>query len=134
MIKIAYYYASSHARSHACASGMAKLSWRNHVVHFIRTYFIPYVSTIKWIMCVQEKIELSSMSLRPRLSSTKISGDFSLTTKIKQQQKLQKIFQGWQKAGILLSRDGSCHPMATGLPVPKCKLARGFGGMLPPNI
>ena len=55
------------------------------MIHFLRAYFIPYVITIKWIMCVQEKIELSSMSQRPRLSSTKISGDFSLTTKIKQQ-------------------------------------------------
>ena len=27
-----------------------------------RAYFILYVITIQWIMCVQEKIELSSMS------------------------------------------------------------------------
>ena len=47
------------------------------MVHFLMACFIPYVITIKWIMCMQEKIELSSMSLRPRLSSSKISGDFS---------------------------------------------------------
>ena len=67
------------------------------MVHFLRAYFIPYVITIKWIMCVQERIELSSMSLRPRLSSSKISGDFSLTTKIKQQQNCKKISRGGKK-------------------------------------
>ena len=40
--------------------------------------------TIKWMICVQEKTELTGMSQRPRLSSTKISGDF-LVAKIKQQ-------------------------------------------------
>ena len=70
------------------------------MVHFLRAYFIPYVITIKWIMFVQEKIELSSMSLRPRLSSTKIS-DFSLTTKIKQKiAKIAKKFPGMAKSWI----------------------------------
>ena len=34
----------------------------------LRAYFILHVVTIKWIMCVQENIELSSTSQRPRLS------------------------------------------------------------------
>jgi len=56
---------------------------------------------------VQEKIELFSILQRPRLSSTKISGDISLVTKIMKQQRLPKKFprvanlwqpvvQGWQ--------------------------------------
>ena len=60
-----------HARSHAYASGLAKLYWRNDVVHFLRAYFIPYVIRMKWITCVQEKTEFSSMSQRTKLSSTK---------------------------------------------------------------
>ena len=68
----------------ACASGVAKLSRRNHMVHCLRAYFLLFIITIEWIMCVLEKNEIYSISLRPRLSSTKISGDFSLTTKIKQ--------------------------------------------------
>ena len=56
------------ACSQACLSGVAKLYPKNHVVHNMRAYFIFYAITIKWIMCVQEKIELSSMSQRPRIS------------------------------------------------------------------
>ena len=41
--------------------------------------------SIKWIMYLQEKTELSIMSQRPRLCSTKISGDLSLATNIKQE-------------------------------------------------
>ena len=48
----------------------------------LRAYFILCVTTIKWKMCVQEKIELSSKSQRLRLRSTKISGDLSLATEI----------------------------------------------------
>jgi len=49
-------------------------------------------------MPVQEHFELSSMSQRPRLSSTKISGDLSLSANIQQQQKLQKNFLGVTKS------------------------------------
>ena len=35
------------------------------------SFFILYVITITWIMCVQERVELSSMSKRSKLSSTK---------------------------------------------------------------
>ena len=55
------------------------------MVQNLRAYFMPYVITIKWMTCVQEKTELTSISQRPRLSSTKISGDLSLVAKIKQQ-------------------------------------------------
>ena len=46
------------ACSQAQVSGLAKLSQSNHVVRTQRAYFILlYVSTIKWLMCVQGKIE-----------------------------------------------------------------------------
>ena len=51
----------------------------------LRAYFILYVITIKCIKCVLEKIEYSSMLQRPRLISSKILGDLSLATMIKQQ-------------------------------------------------
>ena len=50
----------------------------------LRAYFILHVVTIKWIMSVQENIELSSMSQRPRLSYSIIYGDYSLATRIMQ--------------------------------------------------
>ena len=54
------------------------------MVQNLRAYSIFRVATIKRIMRVQENIELSSMSQRPRLSSSVISGDFSLATTILQ--------------------------------------------------
>ena len=51
----------------------------------LRAYFILYVITINWLICLKGKIELSSMSRSLRLSSTKILGDLSLVTKIVQQ-------------------------------------------------
>ena len=51
----------------------------------LRAYLILYFFTIKWIMCVQEKIELSSMSQGARLNSTKILGNLSIAIKVKQQ-------------------------------------------------
>ena len=71
------------AHSQACVSGVAKLSQRYHVVQNLGAYFIFYVIKIKWIICLQEKIELSSMSQRARWSSSEISGDLSLVTKIR---------------------------------------------------
>ena len=55
------------------------------MVESLRAYFMHHLITIKWAMCVQKNIEHSSMPERPRLSSTKISGDISLAIKIKQQ-------------------------------------------------
>ena len=106
--------------------GVVKMSWNNHVVQNMRAYFIPYVITIKRIMRVQEKIELSYLSQVTRLSSTKISRNILLATKIKQQQKLQTNSQGRQNAGILLLRDGICHPMPPG-----ASRSRGRGGATP---
>ena len=40
-----------------------------------------YIVTIKWIMCVQEKIELSSMSQTPRLRRSLLSYKEKLTIK-----------------------------------------------------
>ena len=62
---------------------------------------MPHVITIKCIMCVQEKTELSNKPLRPRLSSTETSGDLCIAKKS----------EGRQKAGLLLPRGGSRHPM-----------------------
>ena len=73
------------ACSQAHISRVAKLSWNNLVVQNLRAFLILYVNTIKLIMCAQEKMEVSSISQRPRLSSIKISGDLSLATKIEQQ-------------------------------------------------
>ena len=54
------------------------------MVQNLRAYSILPVVTINWIMCMQENIELSSMSQRPRLSSSIISADLSLATTIMQ--------------------------------------------------
>ena len=54
------------------------------MVKNLRAYSILHVATIEWIMCVQENIELSSMSQRRRWSSCIISGDFYLATTIMQ--------------------------------------------------
>ena len=53
------------ARSQACVSMVAKFSQRNHVVQNLRAYIMLHVVTIKWMMCVQEKIELTVTSQRP---------------------------------------------------------------------
>ena len=71
------------ACSQACVAEVAKLPWRDHVVQYLRTYLILYAIQVKWIMCVQEKNEVFSMSQRPRLSSIKISGDLSFSCKEK---------------------------------------------------
>ena len=42
------------------------------MVQNLGTYFVPYVVTIEWMFCLHKKIERSSVSQRPRLSSTKI--------------------------------------------------------------
>ena len=55
------------------------------MIQNLKSNFIVYVITIKWIRCVQGKIELSSMSQGQKSSSTKVSRDLSLATKIKQQ-------------------------------------------------
>ena len=52
------------------------------MVENLRAFSILHVFAINWMMCMQENIKLSSMSLRPRLSSSAISGDSSLATMI----------------------------------------------------
>ena len=59
----------------------------------------------------KEQIDLSSMSQRQRLSSTKISRDLSLATKIRQLYVYARSSQELQKAKILLPGAGICHPM-----------------------
>ena len=63
------------------------------MVQNLRAYFILNNIKTKWIMSVQKKNELSSMSQRSLLSPIKISGDLSsVATKKEQQIKLQKRF------------------------------------------
>ena len=54
------------------------------MVKNLRAYFILHVATIKWIMCVQENIELSSMSQRSKLTCSINSGDFTIAIAIMQ--------------------------------------------------
>ena len=96
------------ARSQAYLSGVAKFSWRKHVPQMLRAHLILYVVKLKWIMFAQEKIEYSSMLLRSRLRSTKISGDFPFSIK-KQQQNIAKKFPGVAK---------SWHPAPQGWHLP----------------
>ena len=51
------------------------------------------------------------MSQKPRFSSIKISGDFSVVTKKKQQINCKQISQEWQKYDLLSPRGGMCDPM-----------------------
>ena len=68
---------------------------------------------------MREKIELSSMSQRPRVIRTKISGEFSFAaTKKSNNKKMHKILRGGRKLasccpGVEFATP--CHPMATGL-------------------
>ena len=85
-----FWLHSAQARSHAYVSRVAKLSFMNHVVQNLRTYLILDVIT-KERMCVEENIELSGISQnQARLSLPKISGDFSLSKKVKQHLKIAK--------------------------------------------
>ena len=61
------------------------------MVQNTRAYFILYVITIKCIKCMQEKTEFCYMLQRPGLISTKVLGDLSLATKIKQQKNNKKL-------------------------------------------
>ena len=67
------------------------------MVQNLRAYLVLYAIKIKWIMCVQEKNEVLSMPQRQMFSSIEISGDASLATKKKQQNKVQKKFPGVAK-------------------------------------
>ena len=61
----------------------------------LRANFILHVITNKYIKCVQEKIEFSSMLQRQMLIYRKILRDVSLATKIKQQHKIaRKLLRG----------------------------------------
>ena len=83
------------------------------MVQNMRAYFILYIITIKCINCMQEKTEFCYMLQRPRLISTKVLGDLSLATKIKQQKttiKIARKFSGVAKDGILLPRGAFATP------------------------
>ena len=86
------------------------------MVQNMRAYFMIYVITIKFINCMQEKTEFFCKLQRPTLISTRVLGDLSLATKIKQQKtrikNCKKILRGGKKMA-------SCCPgvAATGLGV-----------------
>ena len=69
-------------------------------------------------MFVQEKNEVLRMPQGRRFSSIEISGDLSLATRKKEQNKLQTNFPGMAKRWH--PKDGICHPMTTGLRTLQC--------------
>ena len=126
------------ARSQAYLSGVANFHWKNHVVQNMRAYFILFFITIKCINCMQEKTEFSCMLQRPRLISTKLLGELSLATKIKQQKttikNCKKILRGGKKMasccpGVAVATP--CHPIATGLVLFLQALGPGRGLVTP---
>ena len=52
------WYDVMQARSQTYVSGVAILFHRSHVVRSLRAYFMLYVVKIKWIMCVQKKLNV----------------------------------------------------------------------------
>ena len=70
------------------------------------------VIKIKWIMCT-ERANLSSMPQRSRLSSINVSGDLSVATKKKEQNRLQNIFPGVKKSWRPYTRGRNLPPHAT---------------------
>ena len=91
--------------------GLEKLLRRNHLVQNLRAYFILYVITFKRRMCLQEKIELSSMLQITKALLNQYFHRYLFSYKDKAAIKIPKKFQRWQKAGILLLRDGIWHPI-----------------------
>ena len=116
---------TSQAYNQACASGVAKLSQRNHMVQNLRAYFILYV--IKW-MCVDENINFSSMSQRPRWSSKQNFRRPLLSYKVKAAKNTAKGSLGWQKVEILLPRGGICHPMTPHVCTSSTHIHQALGG------
>ena len=79
------------------------------MVQNMRAFFTLYVITIKCINCMQEKTEFSCKSQRKRLISTKILGDLSLATKIKQQ---KTTIKNCKKILKSVKKMASCCPGA----------------------
>ena len=84
------------------------------MVQNMRAYSILHIIRIKCINCMQEKTEFSCKLQRPTLISTKILGDLSLATKIKQQKttikNCKKILRGGKKMASCCPGGGSCRP------------------------
>ena len=85
------------------------------MVQNLTAYLILYAITIKWIMCVQKKMEVYGMPQRPRLISANILRNLSLATKTKQQQeianKLSGVAKSWHVVVVVVVVVGKCHPM-----------------------
>ena len=100
------------ARSQTCVLGAAKVYSRNHVIQNLRAHFIVYVITIKWTICAQEKNLTFYCVTNTKIELNQNFRRHLIIYKYKARIKTAKNFKGWQKAGILLSRDGICHPMS----------------------
>ena len=112
-------WALHQARSQVCVAWVAKLPWRNQVVLNLRAYSILHVVTVKWIMCVQENIELL-VCHKTKIELIHNFRRFLLRSYNNNAmiRKMQQNSQGWQKTGTLFPRGAfaiPCHPMATGL-------------------
>ena len=87
------------------------------MVQNLAAYLILYAITIKWIMCVQKKMEVSGLPQRPMLISTNILRNLSLATKTKQQHEIANKFSGVAKSWhvvvvvVVVVVVGKCHPM-----------------------
>ena len=97
--------------SFSCLLGVAKFLWGNHVLQNLRAHFILYVVKTKCIKCMWEKIEFPCMLYRPRLISTNILGDLSMTTMIKQQSKIARKFSGVAKGWHPVAQRGIWYPI-----------------------
>ena len=71
------------ARSQAFVSGAAKLFWMNHVMQNLYGLFHISFHFHQTNSVLQGKVKLSRMFQKPRLSTTKISRDLLLASKIK---------------------------------------------------
>ena len=87
------------------------------MVQHLRTYFILHAITMKWTMCVQEKIEHSSMPHRPRLSSTIFRRyllsykDLATTNKSQKNSRVAKCWRPSAQGWCLPPHASPCHPM-----------------------
>ena len=85
------------------------------MVQNMRAYFILYVITIKFVNYMQEKTEFSCKLQRPTLISTKVLGDLTLATKIKQQRatikNCMKILRGGKKMASCCPGGAVATPM-----------------------
>ena len=69
------------------------------MVQNLRAYFMLHVITIKWMMSVKEKIELTGTSKDQGWARLKFQENLSLLQRKSSTKIWQESFLGWQKAG-----------------------------------